>query len=95
MMNPIAMAVARRVCGAALLADQVDRVGAERYIPGIEKKREAYWIWWMGDTSGVIRKRREYSRSQDDVPRNIANPMVQRTNENMQMKPRQWNRSET
>jgi len=42
MMKPIAIAVARRVCGAALLALQVESVGAERYVPGMEKKREAY-----------------------------------------------------
>jgi hypothetical protein len=30
MMNPMAMAVARRVCGAALLALHVDNAGAEQ-----------------------------------------------------------------
>lgn len=44
MINPIAIAVARRVCGVALLALHVESVGATTYVPGIEKKSEAYWI---------------------------------------------------
>jgi hypothetical protein len=50
MMKPIAMAVARRACGDALFEIQVDRVGADVYVPGIEKNREAYCMWWFLDT---------------------------------------------
>lgn len=42
MMNPIAIAVARRVWGAALFELQADSVGAVVYVPGMEKKREPY-----------------------------------------------------
>lgn len=50
----MAMAVARRVCGAALFALHVDKVGADRYVPGIEKKSEAYRILWFFDSEVVL-----------------------------------------
>lgn len=50
MMKPMAMAVARRACGAALFAIQVDRVGADVYVPEIEKKSEAYCMRWFFET---------------------------------------------
>jgi hypothetical protein len=41
-MKPIAIAVARRVCGAALFEPHEDTVGATVYVPGIEKNSEPY-----------------------------------------------------
>lgn len=43
MMKPIAMAVARRACGAALLALHVDKEGAAQYAPGIDRNKEPYF----------------------------------------------------
>lgn len=48
MINPIAMAVARLVWGAALLALQVDNAGAEQYTPVIERNKLPYltvFVW--------------------------------------------------
>ena len=42
MIKAMAIAVALRVCGVALFAIQVEYVGADTYVPGIERNRDPY-----------------------------------------------------
>lgn len=42
MIKPMAMAVARLTCGAALFALHVDNAGAEQYVPVMDRKRLPY-----------------------------------------------------
>lgn len=51
--KPIAIAVARRVCGAALLANQVAKAGPEQLIPLIEKNKLPYWTCGLCEPNHV------------------------------------------
>ena len=48
-----ASAVARRTCGAALLAIHAASGGAAAYVPGTRRKREPYRMWESSEAVGA------------------------------------------